>query len=112
VDERGGQHQPQERAENEPDGRLPPRVEGRDEQVLGERRLGAPLERLAERDDDVPDVRQPQVVGEVPAKRRVPQDRVVGSRKRARGAPRHAAQELDALPGDEDREDDADIDKG
>ena len=46
-----------------------------------------------------------EVVRERPAERRVPEDRRAGPGSRAGRAPRRAAQELDALPDEEDDDD-------
>ena len=104
MDEQRREHEAERGSEGEADGRLPPRVQGRTEQVLGEVHVGAALEGLGERVGDRP--------------RRAGSFRSLANAQRNGGfqnasvpgtapieSPRDAAEELRTLPDEQDDDD-------
>ena len=88
----------------EPDRRLAPGVERRADEELGDGLVRAALQRLGEREGDVPDVGQRSGRSRT-ASGTAGSRGSATARQRPRRPPRRAAEELDALPQDEDRDD-------
>ena len=97
MDEDRRQQQAEQRADDEPDDRLTPGVEGGADEELPERILGVALHWRRQRGQDVEPVGQVQVGRERPAERREVLDVDVRA-EHVLEPPRHATDELDRLP--------------